>query len=715
MSRSRGSAVVLHLVEILYSLVLIGWFVHPFIVELDGVLTVASLPFALFGGAPDTLPYFVVACVVVYLIPAVALFKLFAPFLRRKLSAIADPQKPFPILLNLLSSGLTLAILIYHVVGSAKNNGFFLSASPLMYALFGSSILYNAFFLYYLITSLSKKDPTYQEYLSFRRSAEERSGGFLRHLFRQGIQKRLVLSFVPLILLIIGVLSYVLMTDFSRTIFNSVIQSGKDIADRTAGAIKANLGDAIAVDDYLSIENKKNESGASAFPFKAISFYQRDPDIPDVFIVEASTEAALTGTALELDPALYADQGYRLNVSADVYEFISPITLGGKLLGYVMVTYARDVIYEPYFRTQVKTFSIAAVFIYLSIFLIYVSGRTIVFPILFLRMSVKSISGVLSGMVKGQTKISSDLLQYKDRVPTRDEIKSLSNEIGTMTTVIRGIVPYISASTLKHSERDKPLTERKDLTLLFTDIRGFTTLCEGMKPDKVVEMLNHYLDIQSSIIIENGGDVDKFMGDAVMATFDGPKKEVNACKAGMEIRTAMAREKQAATLANKDVINIGIGITTGPVIFGSIGARDRMDFTSIGDTVNLASRLESANKKYGTKTLITDTVYAKVRSSFLCREIDMLTVKGKSEPARIYELLQVTKMSSDKLKTMKQIFEEGLEAYRKQKWQQAEKAFQELKQKYKDETSAVFLRRISQFKRDPPEKNWDGVFTLTDK
>ncbi len=713
MFRSQRAAIVLHIVEILYSLVLLGWFVLPYIIELDGVLSIATLPFTLFGGSTETLPQFAVACLIVYLIPAIALFKIISPFFQKRHPALALPLRPFPVFLNVLSSGLVLVIVVYNILTGARNASYFMTSSPVMYALFMASVAYNAYFLYFLITSMSRRNSTYQEYLEFRRSAEERTGGFLRVLLRQGIQKRLILSFVPLILLIIGVLSYVLMTDFSSTIFNSVIQSGKDIADRTAATIKASLGDKIAVDDYLSIEGKRNE--ASTFAFKAISYYRRDPDSTSVFLTDASTDTVLVGTKVVLDPKLLGDKGYRLNQSTDTYEFMSPVTLSGTLMGYVMVNYARDVIYEPYFRTQVKTFTIAAIFIYLSVFLIYVSGRTIVFPILFLRMSVRTIAGVLSGMVKGKTKISSDLLQYKDRVPTKDEIKSLSNEIGNMTTVIRGIVPYISASTLKHSERESPLTERKDLTFLFTDIRGFTTLCEGMKPDKVVEMLNHYLDLQSTIIIENGGDVDKFMGDAVMAAFDGPKKEHNACKAGMEIRLAMAEEKQAASLARKSVISIGIGITTGAVVFGSIGAKDRMDFTSIGDTVNLASRLEGANKKYGTKTLITDAVFSRVRGTFLCREIDMLTVKGKSEPTRIYELLQTQKAASDRLKTMKKVFEEGLEAYRRQKWAAAEKAFAFLKEKYMDETSAVFLRRISMFKRDPPEKNWDGVFTLTDK
>ena len=406
---------------------------------------------------------------------------------------------------------------------------------------------------------------------------------------------------------------------------------------------------------------------------------------------------------------------HRYNEAARTYEFLSPVVLSGRYIGFIMADYARDVVTEPYFRTQVKVFVIAAAFIYASVFLIIVFGRAIVLPILFLRMSVNGISTVLSSMIRGKTRISPELLQYRDRVTTRDEIKVLSREVGSMTTVIRGVIPYISASTLKHAERETPLTEKRDLAFLFTDIRGFTTLCEGQKPEAVVEMLNHYLDIQSSVIVANGGDIDKFVGDEIMAMFEGPRKELNACRASMEIRRAMAQEKEIAELASRNVVSIGIGINTGPVVFGSVGAKDRMDFTSIGDTVNLAARLEGANKTYGTKTLITEAVHDKVKEAFLCREIDLLTVKGKRQPVRIFEVLQEKKGATLRLEQMKKIFEGGLAAYRRQKWDVAEKAFAALKTEFRDETSEVFLRRIALFRRNPPGQGWDGVFNLTVK
>ena len=435
---------------------------------------------------------------------------------------------------------------------------------------------------------------------------------------------------MPLILVIILLMSFVLMRDFSGTVLASVIQNGRSLAERTASVIKANTGDTISTDDYLSSEAKRNAS--ALFPFRAISFWRRSP-LSDIFVVAASTDRALVGGRSKGKTEPFTEADYRYDPAGKVFEFRGPVTLSGTFLGFVTVDYDRDVVYEPYFRARVKVVIIAILFIYASTFLTYLFGRNIAFPILFLRMNVNAISKALSEMVKGRSRVSADLLQYRDRVFTRGEIRSLSTEIRNMTTVIRGIVPYISASTLQHAEREIPATESKEQTLLFTDIRGFTTLCEGLGPGEVVEMLNHFLDIQSSVILANGGDVDKFVGDEVMAVFDGPCKEQNACKTSIEINLAIAEEKKLARAAHQNVISIGTGINTGQVISGSVGARDRMDFTSIGDTVNLAARLEGVNKQYGTKTLISGAVFEKVKDVYLCREVDWLTVKGRSNPS----------------------------------------------------------------------------------
>ena len=161
-----------------------------------------------------------------------------------------------------------------------------------------------------------------------------------------------------------------------------------------------------------------------------------------------------------------------------------------------------------------------------------------------------------------------------------------------------------------------------------------------------------------------------------------------------------------------DYISIGIGINTGRVVFGSVGARSRMDFTSIGDTVNLAARLEGANKAYGSKSIITKAVFEKLKNTFVCRELDFITVKGKTKPVRIYEILQEKAAAGDKLFEIKELFEKGLAAYRKQNWSDAEEMFRTCNEKYHDMPSVVFLDRIAHFRTNPLPKDWDGVFAM---
>jgi class 3 adenylate cyclase len=318
-------------------------------------------------------------------------------------------------------------------------------------------------------------------------------------------------------------------------------------------------------------------------------------------------------------------------------------------------------------------------------------------------------------MIKGTEKVQVAALQYDNQIKTKDEIQTLSYEVNSMVTVIKGIIPYISASTLQHSDRGEKTSVIKDLTFLFTDIRGFTTLSEGRSPDDVVQILNHYLDLQTQIILDNAGDIDKFVGDEVMAVFDGEDKEKHAAKACLSIIQAMQAEKEKSEAENMPVVNIGIGINSGEAVFGSMGARERMDFTCIGDNVNLAARLEGANKAYNTKCLVTENVYKQIQKIYVCREIDFMTVKGKKEPVRIYEIIHETGKGSGKHDDIIEDFEKGLKLYRKTKWDDAMQVFKTLIDKYQDGPSSVFYDRCVIFKKNPPPPDWDGVFSLNVK
>jgi len=701
-----------HGMELAYAIALLLWFFLPIIAPRPGTLSPPLLPFAVAQGPTSHPVAFVALALVSWSIPLLALWKIAAFFLSGRMPAWTDPTRSGAILVSFAATSFVLACALIHATNFASSFEYFRAASPFVWAMGVVSLAYNAFSLVALIRASSARDESYVEYREFKRTLPSESRG-LRALFGSGgIQRRLVVSFALIILIIIVLICGVLLGDFGRTIMNAVIASGEALADRSASVIKASIGDSIAIDDYLSLEAKKNSS--ATFPFNSLSFYRRDPR-SGAMVVAASTSPELRGKRTPALDFQLGEMTYRDSASGKSIEFLSPVTLSSVFLGYVSVDYDKDVILAPYFKTQIKVLIIAIVSIYLSIFVTYLFGRNIAFPILFLRMSVNAIARTLENMIKGNQRISADLLRYKDRVLTRDEIKGLSLEIGNMTTVIRGVLPYVSASTLKHSERATPSTETRELAFLFTDIRGFTTLCEGREPAEIVRMLNHYLELQSSVILANGGDIDKFVGDEIMAMFEGPAKELNACKAGIGIRAAMAKERQLAEAANRDVVSIGIGINAGPVVFGSVGARDRMDFTSIGDTVNLAARLEGANKTYGTKSLITEAVYEKVRDELLCREIDLLTVKGKTKPVRIYEVLQERKSAAPKLVDLSRLFEEALGLYRRQDWKGAERVFTKLVADLHDETSTVFLGRIRLFAMTPPPSPWDGVFNLTVK
>ena len=386
----------------------------------------------------------------------------------------------------------------------------------------------------------------------------------------------------------------------------------------------------------------------------------------------------------------------------------------GRLLsGFTIVTYYDEMLMKSYFHAKILVFSWSVIFLYISVILSLLLADFIANPLLYLKTNVHKASAALSEILDGNSKITASNLVYTDSITSKDEIKDVSKEIKNMVGIMKGIIPYISFSTLQAAEKEnKKATTSRELCFLFTDIRGFTTLCESKSPKEVVEILNHYLDIETEIILNNGGDIDKFVGDEMMAFFSGPKKEYNACKAAMEIRSAMREQQQQALTEGGDVIQMGIGINSGKVIFGSVGSQTRMDFTSIGDTVNLAARLEGANKAYGSKAIITETVYEKLKDTFVCRELDFITVKGKTEPVRIFEILQTKALASDKLFEIKDLFEKGLAAYRKQQWDKAEEMFRLCNEKYSDMPSVVFLDRIEHFKTNPPPKKWDGVFVM---
>nr|WP_288804895.1 adenylate/guanylate cyclase domain-containing protein [uncultured Treponema sp.] len=563
---------------------------------------------------------------------------------------------------------------------------------------------------------------------------------------RTHVKTKIKIVILLTITIILATFIYTDLRNYRMLVTQTVNNTGGNQAEQVAAIY--DFSDGLSAKINAFIEGFKKTNSSSPFPCERADIITTD-STKSVFLetIDASTilpefnvfsYTTAAGHVYKIPPyekkitpqqaSLYVDRWRNeatrkeplFDRQNDTLKYIYPVTYtrkeGHKLVGFSVITYRREILSRPYFQAKVFIFTLSAVFLYVSIVITLFLADFIANPIIFLCGSVRKTANILSELLSGTAKINPESLTFDEKVETKDEIKDLSIEINNIVTIVRGILPYISFHTLQNADRNNSRSSlTRELCFLFTDIRGFTTLCEGLPPKKVIPILNYYLEKETQIILNNGGDVDKYVGDEMMAFFSGPNKEIKACKAAMEIRKAMREEQQVAKEEGKTLISMGIGINSGTVVFGPVGSSTRKDFTSIGDTVNLAARLEGANKEYGSKTIISEAVYEQLQGAFICRELDYITVKGKTEPVRIYEILQSAKLSTEKLYDIKKLFEAGLEAYRKKQWKTAEKYFTECNQKYDDAPSQVFLRRIIHYKISPPEKDWKGVFVMAVK
>ncbi len=271
---------------------------------------------------------------------------------------------------------------------------------------------------------------------------------------------------------------------------------------------------------------------------------------------------------------------------------------------------------------------------------------------------------------------------------------------------------YLSADLLdKLIENPKALSlggEKKELSILFSDIRGFTTISESMDPVSLIKLLNRYFTPMTDAVLENGGMLDKYIGDAVMAFFNAPvdvKEHADAsCKTALVMIESLNTLNKQLISEGVAPIKIGIGINTAEVVVGNMGSDTRFNYTVIGDGVNLASRVESLTKNYGINILITEFTVLKISDTFLYRKIEPVKVKGKDEAVLLYELLP----STDDAKELKKLYDRALGLYIDGKLEDAQKRFLHLVEKYEDSVSKYFLEQIK-------DKHPWGVHKMTTK
>jgi len=289
---------------------------------------------------------------------------------------------------------------------------------------------------------------------------------------------------------------------------------------------------------------------------------------------------------------------------------------------------------------------------------------------------------------------------------------------------IRGAFQYyLTASVITEMLKDpsklKLGGDKKALSVLFSDIRGFTTVSEALTPEELVHLLNEYLTVMTDIVFKYDGLLDKYMGDAIMAVYgaplDQPDHPLRACRTALEMMEALKKLQKKWADEGRPVLNIGVGINSGDMVVGNMGSQMRFDYTVMGDAVNLGSRLEGINKEYGTNIVISEYTYEAVKDVMLCRELDAVRVKGKKLPVRIYELICERKDAALHDAYLKQ-FEAGLDRYKQAQWDEAVAAFRKvLEIRPGDPPSELYIRRCAELKENPPPLPWDGVFTMTKK
>jgi adenylate cyclase len=306
-------------------------------------------------------------------------------------------------------------------------------------------------------------------------------------------------------------------------------------------------------------------------------------------------------------------------------------------------------------------------------------------------------------------------------------------EFRQKTRVAGALGQYVNAEVAQNvleSESGEVRTggEKRPVTVIFTDIRGFTTISENLQAQSVVALLNEYFEAMTEVVVRNGGTVDKYEGDALMAFFEERQRmdgqAVRAAKAALEMRAALAKLnaqwKNDGPLPGGEArpeIDFRVGISTGEAVVGNIGSSRHLQYTVIGDIVNLGSRLESANKKYHTAVMLAEATYEAVKDAYECRFLDMIRVKGKEKPVKVYELLAPRGELSAEQRELIQAYNSALVKYFERDFAGALATFQQevFVRWPADYLSNLYAGRCELLKRFPPRSDWDFVYRMESK
>lgn len=344
----------------------------------------------------------------------------------------------------------------------------------------------------------------------------------------------------------------------------------------------------------------------------------------------------------------------------------------------------------------------------------------IVLSLIAVLLLARSITNPISRLAFAVKRIEEGDYQMQAEVSSRDELGELAESVNSMAAglaekeKVRDLLGKVVSHQIAEELLSNPVElggEERTATILFSDIQGFTSFCEGKSPRQVLEELNKVLSRISNIIEAHAGVVDKFQGDAVMALFGAPvagqDDAANAMRASLEIIEALD------TLEGG--LSARVGVNTGVVVAGNLGSSNRLNYSVIGDTVNLAARLESLTRLYNVPNIVSEAS-KDAAPEFVYRELDEVRVAGKQESVRIFELLGKPSTITSAKMSETAMFDKALSAYREKDWEQASNRFTELCRTCENTPLySIFLDRISQFQKNPPGDDWQGVFTFGKK
>jgi len=358
----------------------------------------------------------------------------------------------------------------------------------------------------------------------------------------------------------------------------------------------------------------------------------------------------------------------------------------------------------------------AVTILILSAFLIYYLSRRISKPIVFLSQEIKRLQNF---DMSGNLDFTSNVYEIQ---AIRDAMAALKKSLNSFGKFMpKSLVQKLISKGIDIKLGGK----EKELSLFFSDIVSFTSISESMHPEKLALHLSEYLNELSHIIMNTGGTIDKYIGDAIMAFWGAPINDANhaynACKSALMCQKRLLELNRKWTLEGKPVFHTRIGLHTQSVIVGNIGSEERMNYTVLGDGVNLASRLEGVNKLYGTKIIASGVIYERLKSKFLFRPVDVVAVKGKKESVIIYELMaqmsdEPSLLPSEHEMELATITAKTFKLYLEQRWDEALGAIAEGQRKFpEDSVLKLFESRCKDFKLNSPGENWDGSVHLTTK